>query len=73
MAQNADYISADLADYISEQLQLPTTFIGDIPWQERERRFDAGQIQVCWICGLPYVWKADVTRIVRCISQMCSP
>jgi ABC-type phosphate/phosphonate transport system substrate-binding protein len=59
MAPNADFICADLAGYISEQLQLPTAFIGDIPWQERERLFDAEQIQVCWICGLPYVWKAD--------------
>ena len=59
MAQNADFICAGLADYISEQLQLPTAFIGDIPWQERERRFDAGDIHVCWICGLPYAWKAD--------------
>jgi phosphonate transport system substrate-binding protein len=62
MAQNADFICADLASYISEQLQLPTAFIGDIPWQERERRFDAGDIHVCWICGLPYVWKADRGR-----------
>jgi phosphonate transport system substrate-binding protein len=59
MAPNADAICADLACYISEQLHHPTTFIGDIPWQERERLFDAGQIHVCWICGLPYVWKAD--------------
>ena len=24
-----------------------------------EERQPAGMIQVCWICGLPYVWKAD--------------
>ena len=59
MAPNADFICADLAGYISERLQLPTTFIGDIPWQERERLFDARHIHGCWIRGLPYVWKAD--------------
>ena len=30
-----------------------------IPWQERERLFDAGEIQILWLCGLPYVQKAD--------------
>ena len=30
----------------------------DIPWQERENRLDKGEIDLCWICGLPYVWKA---------------
>ncbi|HEY3230630.1 MAG TPA: PhnD/SsuA/transferrin family substrate-binding protein [Roseiflexaceae bacterium] len=60
MAPNADFVCADLAGYIGEQLQLPTACICDIPWQERERLFDAADIQVCWICGLPYVWKADL-------------
>jgi len=50
MAENADFI---------ERLDIPTEFVDDIPWQERERLLDAGQIHVGWICGLPYVWKAD--------------
>jgi phosphonate transport system substrate-binding protein len=33
--------------------------VHDIRWQERLRRFDAGRIQVAWMCGLPYVWRAD--------------
>jgi phosphonate transport system substrate-binding protein len=59
MAPLADAFCATLARYIGEQLALPTAFIDDLPWQERERRFDAGAIHICWICGLPYVWKAD--------------
>ena len=59
MAPNADSFCATLAHYLGAQMQLPTTFVCDLPWQERERLFDAGQIHVCWICGLPYVWKAD--------------
>jgi phosphonate transport system substrate-binding protein len=59
MAPFADAFCATLAHYIGEQLALPTAFIGDLPWQERERRFDTGAIPICWICGLPYVWKAD--------------
>lgn len=57
MAPRADAFGVALARYISDRLQIPTTFVGDIPWQERERRFDAGAIDCCWICGLPYVWK----------------
>jgi phosphonate transport system substrate-binding protein len=37
-------------------------FINGIPWQERESLLDAGRIHVAWICGLPYVWKADRPR-----------
>jgi phosphonate transport system substrate-binding protein len=33
--------------------------VDGIPWQERERLFDRGEIQLLWICGLPYVQKAD--------------
>jgi phosphonate transport system substrate-binding protein len=59
MAPRADAFCAALTRYVGDQLQIATTFVGDIPWQERERRFDAGAIDCCWICGLPYVWRAD--------------
>jgi len=59
MAENADFIGRAIAGYIAERLEFPTEFVDDIPWQERERLLDAGQIHVGWICGLPYVRKAD--------------
>lgn len=31
-----------------------------MPWQERERQLYAGEIHAAWICGLPYVLRADV-------------
>ena len=43
-----------------QKLALATEFVNGIPWQAREKLLDAGEIQVCWLCGLPYVWKADV-------------
>jgi phosphonate transport system substrate-binding protein len=58
-APNADPFIADLADYLAWQLHRPVKFICDPPWQERERLLDAGEIQIGWICGLPYTWKAD--------------
>lgn len=59
MAPNMEFICRDLADYLSERLTVPVKARLDIPWQERERLLDMGQIQVGWICGLPYVRKAD--------------
>jgi phosphonate transport system substrate-binding protein len=58
MAENADFICRAITQYIAARLGITAEFINDIPWQERERLLDAGRIQVCWICGLPYVWKA---------------
>jgi phosphonate transport system substrate-binding protein len=59
MAPNSDATSEKICAYVGQKLGIETTFLHEVPWQERERLFDAGQIQVCWICGLPYVWKAD--------------
>jgi len=46
-----------LSAFIGTRLGVPAEFVGDIPWQERERLLDVGEIDVCWICGLPYVKK----------------
>jgi phosphonate transport system substrate-binding protein len=58
-AEIAEFSCRAIAGYVAERLGQPTEFIGDITWQERERRLDAGAIDVGWICGAPYVWKAD--------------
>jgi phosphonate transport system substrate-binding protein len=58
-APNADFICEAIAHYLGSRLDIPTQFVNDIPWQEREQLLDVGEIQVGWICGLPYVWKAD--------------
>ncbi|WP_297079258.1 PhnD/SsuA/transferrin family substrate-binding protein [Thermoleptolyngbya sp. M55_K2018_002] len=59
MADNTLPVMAEIAAYAERKLELPTEFIDHIPWQQREERFDQGEIQVCWICGVPYVQKAD--------------
>ncbi len=59
MAPNADDTCRALVAYIAGKLHLSARFVDDISWQARERQFDAGEIQLCWLCGLPYVWKAD--------------
>lgn len=45
--------------YVGRKLGLETRFIVDIDWQARERLLDADQIEVAWICGWPYVLRAD--------------
>lgn len=56
---NADFVCAELARYLGSRLGLAAEFVDDIPWPEREQQLDSGEIHVGWICGLPYVWKAD--------------
>ncbi len=48
-----------VAAYVSNKLQLDLRFVADISWPERLHSFDAGAIQICWLCGVPYVWRAD--------------
>ena len=59
MAENAERFCAEVAGYLSEELHIAVEYVSDGLWQERERLFDAGAIQILWLCGLPYVEKAD--------------
>lgn len=62
MAENTEPFCRALARYIQNKIGIATEYVGGIPWQERERMFDAGEIQVLWLCGLPYVHKAELFR-----------
>lgn len=55
----AEAFCADVARYVGEHVGIAVEFVGGMPWQQRMREFDAGRIHVCWMCGLPYVWRAD--------------
>jgi phosphonate transport system substrate-binding protein len=56
-ANIAEPAVAEITRYLSQRLGLEARFINDIAWQEREQRFDAGAIDIAWICGAPYVDK----------------
>ncbi len=58
-ALNTIAVSQAIGAYIQDRLHIPTLFIGDNSWQDRYQMFDDGQIQAAWICGLPYVHRAD--------------
>ena len=62
MAENADPTCRAIVQYVGSKVGIKTEFVVDMPWEEREALFDAGEIDVCWICGLPYVWKVDAGR-----------
>ena len=59
MSENAYFLVRGATYYINRKTGILTRFIDDIPWQERERLLDTGQIKIACICGLPYVVKAD--------------
>ena len=56
-ASNADLWVAAVVDVLAQQLGQPASFINQIGWEERDRLLDAGQMDVGWICGWPYVRK----------------
>ncbi len=59
MAPITDRFVGALADYVARRLDIDARFVDEVRWQERERWLDEGRAHVGWLCGLPYVWKAD--------------
>lgn len=72
MADNAEVTCRAITAYLGNRLGITTEFVDCIPWQERERQLDAGLIHMCWICGLPYVWKADAgnSTVEVCVAPV---
>ncbi|HET9917312.1 MAG TPA: PhnD/SsuA/transferrin family substrate-binding protein, partial [Candidatus Binatia bacterium] len=60
MADNTEALCSSIAEIIEVEVGIRTEYVSGIPWQERERLFDLGEIQILWLCGLPYVNKADL-------------
>jgi phosphonate transport system substrate-binding protein len=54
----AEAFCAAVARFVGEYVGIEVEFVDGMPWQERLAEFDAGRIHVCWMCGLPYVWRA---------------
>lgn len=58
MAENFERVGRAMAPYITTRLNISAEFADNVPYQDRERLFDEKQIQLCWLCGLHYIWKA---------------
>jgi phosphonate transport system substrate-binding protein len=54
-AGNTVPISRALAGYLSARLARPVRFLADADWRDTYRAIAAGEIDVGWICGRPYV------------------
>jgi phosphonate transport system substrate-binding protein len=59
MAENSEAFCREIAGFIENRLRISTRCVDGVPWQERERLFDRGEVHVLWFCALPYVDKAD--------------
>jgi phosphonate transport system substrate-binding protein len=62
MAEYTGPFCRGVARYIGARLDRPVEYIDRFSWQEREQMFDAGEIQILWLCGLPYVFKVAALR-----------
>lgn len=58
-ARNTFQLTAEIAAYLQQKLNLPFEYIDDIGWPERYQQIDNGRMQIGWICGWPYVVRAD--------------
>jgi phosphonate transport system substrate-binding protein len=67
----ADPFCRRLTAYLAERLGQPVVFADDDLWQERQRRLDSGEVDVAWICGLPYVRRTDT--ISPTVSLVAAP
>lgn len=48
-----------VASWLGRRLGLAVEAVDLEPWELRRAAFDAGEVAVCWLCGPPYVWRAD--------------
>lgn len=58
-APNSEAICREIAGYVAARLGARISFAADVDWQAREVMLHSGEVDVCWICGLPYVRKVD--------------
>ena len=59
MGNHTDSFCSAVTACLEAELSFPTEYVNNISWQEREHLFDLEFIQICWMCGWPYVIKAD--------------
>lgn len=58
-APNAEEYVRGIVAHLGKRLELAIEFANEGDWHTREQALDEGEIHLGWICGLPYVWKAD--------------
>ena len=59
MAQNADPFYRALAPVLAASTGLDVRLVEDVPWQERQRRFERGAAEIAFACGVYYTRQVD--------------
>ena len=54
-ADNTVPISRALADYLGQRLGVPVRYLDGADWRESYAAIAAGEIDIGWICGRPYI------------------
>jgi phosphonate transport system substrate-binding protein len=62
-APNADSYVRAILTHIGAKTDIPIQWEHEDDWLARENALDQGRNQIGWVCGLPYVWKADDPNI----------
>jgi len=58
-AQNSEAVCRSLAGWLSDRLGMTIRYEDGMNWQARYAALDSGMLDICWICGLPYVWRSS--------------
>jgi phosphonate transport system substrate-binding protein len=59
MAENTEALCSAVAEILEIESASRLNMSAAFPWQERGD-YSTGEIQILWLCGLPYVNKADL-------------
>lgn len=58
-AENATEFYRGVSEYLGQKLEGGTVYIGEVPWEERARLLDRGEIDACFVCGWNYTARRD--------------
>lgn len=62
-APNSEFIGRAISRYLANRLGLVVEFVEDVPWQQRARLLESGEVHAGWVCGLTYVLKPHVGQV----------
>ena len=62
-APNAYHAARAILALLSQRANVQIEWQSKNDWRSRENDFNHGKIEMAWVCGLPYVWKADNPEI----------
>lgn len=69
MAPIMDPMVADLAAYLESQIGIRFELHVERDWRSRGARVDQGEMELAWVCGLPYARKVDQGGAIQSIGS----